>query len=404
MYRRYLIGLVFAVVFGAALLVDGGWSTPSATGATVPPAPADNDNFVDATAIANVPYNQIIDIRLATLEPPSEPAPTCGYGAFDNTVWYRYQPSQDVTLTARAKTTGAYWHGAYAVYTGSALGNLSQVACDDFYYYTDGATFRAEEGTTYYIQIGGVNGYKGVVDFSLEETPPPIIDYIYHSPSDPSVFDWVQFNDSSWDPANIGIASWFWDFGDGTSADVRYPGHKYDADGEYIVRLDVTTHDDRTASAFESPLVVKTRDVAITKFTGPTKGRTGRTAQIKVGIHNERYPEVVRVYFYRSTPDGFEEVGRLQQNVKVHKTRNKTTEFTFNYTFTHEDAVIGKVTFKVEAKLVDGRDALPTDNAFVSWPVEVRDKGVSAADDDFDFGYREYVRSTGTLFMPIITR
>ena len=51
---------------------------------------------------------------------------------------------------------------------------------------------------------------------------------------------------------------------------------------------------------------------------------------------------------------------------------NRTTDFTFNYTFTAEDAMQGKVTFKAITYLQDYRDALPVDNEAIALATNVR--------------------------------
>ncbi|MBI4559884.1 MAG: PKD domain-containing protein, partial [Candidatus Hydrogenedentes bacterium] len=59
----------------------------------------------------------------------------------------------------------------------------------------------------------------------------------------------VQFADQS-DPGTSAIATWTWDFGDGTTSAVPNPSHVYAAAGGYSVLLTVTTADGTdTASA-----------------------------------------------------------------------------------------------------------------------------------------------------------
>jgi hypothetical protein len=50
---------------------------------------------------------------------------------------------------------------------------------------------------------------------------------------------------------------------------------------------------------------------------------------------------------------------------------NRTTNFAFNYTFTPEDAQLGKVSFQAVAAIQGARDAIPADNTFVSLPTRV---------------------------------
>jgi len=197
------------------------------------------------------------------------------------------------------------------------------------------------------------------------QPPAPIVQINYY-PSDPSKFDTIQFFDSSYDPGQQGIQLRSWDFGDGATATVYNPAHAYGADGDYTVTLTVTTVDGRTGSASQN-VSVKTHDVAITKFKVPQNGAVGHTGQITVGIRNTQYPENVRVELYKGVPgsyQGFEQIGYLQGFVPVRT--NRTTDYDFSYTFTNDDARIGKVTFKAVATLTNGRDALPADNEAIA--------------------------------------
>ena len=45
----------------------------------------------------------------------------------------------------------------------------------------------------------------------------------------------MEFFDQSFDPAGIGISSWSWNFGDGTTASGPFVTHRYPADGDYTV-------------------------------------------------------------------------------------------------------------------------------------------------------------------------
>jgi hypothetical protein len=79
----------------------------------------------------------------------------------------------------------------------------------------------------------------------------------------------------------------------------------------------------------------------------------------------------VQVQLFRSTPSGFQVVGTLTQTVPVNK-GNQTTPFTFNYSFTGDDATMGKVTFLATASIVGARDALPGDNTATATPTSVK--------------------------------
>jgi hypothetical protein len=180
----------------------------------------------------------------------------------------------------------------------------------------------------------------------------------------------VNFNDSSFDPGGLGLKSQAWNFGDGGSASGCCVTHRFAADGNYSVTDTVSTNDGRTASVTQT-VQVRTHDVAITKFSVPSSGSVGQTRQIVVGISNKRGQETVQVQLSKSTPSGFQVVGTLTQTLPVN-TGNQTTPFTFNYSFTGDDANMQKVTFQATATIVNARDALPGDNTATATPTSVK--------------------------------
>jgi len=293
--------------------------------------------------------------------------PSCAiyYGPVSNTTWYAFTPAQSQTVTARIGN--AQISAVVAAYTGGGVSSLTSVGCGVF---GNTATFRANAGTTYYFQVGGLFGQAGQVEFRLELTPPPTASFFLY-PYDPSIFDDVQFYDNSYDPGGLGIQSRQWNFGDGASATTSnyFVTHRYGADGSYTVQLTVATPDGRTASASQT-LLVRTHDVAITKFAVPAAASAGQTRQVTVGLNSKRYPESVQVQLFRSVPGGYELVGSLTQSVPV-RAANRTTDFSFSYTFTGADAQIGKVTFRALAVVVGLRDALPADNEAIADPTKV---------------------------------
>jgi len=117
-----------------------------------------------------------------------------------------------------------------------------------------------------------------------------------------------------------------------------------------------------------------------------------------VSIKNTRYPETVQVQLQKSVPGNFfpfQTVGTLQQLV-IPKGGNKSTDFDFSYTFTPDDAAIGKVTFLAQVDLGSARDAFAGDNAATSDMVRVSGAGkgrasaagleVNVAAGDIEFG------------------
>jgi PKD repeat protein len=323
------------------------------------PAPP-NDAFSNATTIAALPFTDIATVIAAT-EQPGEPVPTCR-GSIGGSVWYAFTPAVSGSFSARF--TGFFPSLSVAVYTGSSLGDLSEVGCRGF----DPLTFRASAGTTYYFQASGL--FDGILSgtFTLDVAPSPVANFGF-SPFDPSVFDLVQFFDFSSDPGGVNFQSEEWDFGDGATGTGCCPTRRYAADGEYAVHLTVTTFDGRTATTSQT-VNVRTHDVAITKLSVPKSASAGQTRQIAVGLNSKRYPEAIEVQLLRSVPGGYQLVGSLVQSVPV-RPSNRTTDFNFSYTFTADDARVGKVTFRAVANLQGARDALPADNEAIAPPTKV---------------------------------
>jgi PKD repeat protein len=326
---------------------------------TAVPAPA-NDDFANATLITSLPFADVVDATASTVE-PGEPSPSCLVPL--NSVWYKITPSTSASLTVNLPD---FWNSV-AVYSGQAIDSLTQVSCRN---YGGLLTFGVQAGVTYYLQLVPLLPFgNGVLHLNIDVAPPPQANF-YHYPSDPSVFDAIQFNDTSYDPAGVGIATEAWDFGDGTIATGCCPAHRFATDGNYTVTLAITTFDGRTASTSQA-IGVATHDVAIAKLTTPTSASASQTRQITIGITNGRYVENVQVQLYKSNSiGGFDLVGTLVQSVPV-RGGNRTTSFTFNYTFTSADAAIGKVTFKADATILGARDALPGDNQAIALPTKV---------------------------------
>jgi hypothetical protein len=136
------------------------------------------------------------------------------------------------------------------------------------------------------------------------------------------------------------------------------------------VKLTVATADGRSASTTQD-VQVKTHDVTIAKVTVPQTATVGQTRTISVGLTNSRYAETVQLQLLKSVAGGgWQQAGVLTQYMPV-RAGNRTTNFTFNYTFAPEDGLLGKVSFQAVATIQGARDAIPTDNTFISLPTKV---------------------------------
>jgi PKD repeat protein len=347
----------FMVAFCCGSGGNGGGSLTFSVDQIHPPG---NDNFADASPIAALPFSDTVDLATATTQ-ASEPSPSCV--GLQNTVWYAFTPTTTESVTARIDQFGA----GLGVYTGTSLTNLTQIGCTSS---SQSSVFRAQANTTYYFQVGAwcCDGF-GTVTFRLEVAQNPVAGFFFF-PGDPSVFDPVEFQDSSFDPAGGGIASQAWSFGDGATGTGCCPTHQYARDGDYTVRLTVTTADGRTASTSQV-VQVRTHDVAIVQVAVPNAAHVGQTVAVNVYVRNTRYPESVQVSLLKSAPGGFQQVGSLTQSVPVRPPGGNSTRFAFTYTITQADGTVGKVSFKAVATLLDHRDNLPGDNELSSPPVKI---------------------------------
>jgi len=114
-----------------------------------PPPGPDNDNFADASTIPDLPYNAVQSTTGATLE-PFEPNFACA--PVVSSVWYAFTPAADVRVDA--DTFGSDYDTVLAVFTGTGLGDLQSVGCND---QAGGNQSRLvlnlTGGRTYYFQI-----------------------------------------------------------------------------------------------------------------------------------------------------------------------------------------------------------------------------------------------------------
>ena len=319
------------------------------------PPPA-NDDFGNPTPVGALPFNDSADMTAATTE-ADEPV-TAGGFPIAGSAWYVFTPTESQSLTASASLCCTY--ATLAVYTGDSLTGLTHVK----------SVFG---GMLTFIQVGRGGAFGGTIamSFRLDVTPPPVANFYYY-PSDPSVFDVVQFNNASYDPVGVGFQSATWSFGDGSSDTAFYSSHRYASDADYTVKLTVTTLDGRIGSATQT-VHVKTHDVAITKFTAPNAASAGQTRQLSVAVNNSRYAETVQVQLLKSVPgsyNSFQPVGTLTLSVPA-APRNQTTPFAFSYTFTNDDAAVGKVSFEAVATIVNARDAQSADNTAITLPTKV---------------------------------
>jgi hypothetical protein len=145
--------------------------------------------------------------------------------------------------------------------------------------------------------------------------------------------------------------------------------HRFTRDGDYRVTLTVAARGGRTNAVIKT-VQVRTHDVTVLSLVAPAKGKVGKQASITVGVGNTRYPEAVQVDLYKITPQGDVLVGTSIQTVRVMKLKT-AVDYSFNYIFTNEDALIGKLPFRAVATIQGARDAVNGDNTATTPPTLV---------------------------------
>ena len=151
------------ILMAATLLVAMGASTALADS-------PDNDDFVDATVIPDLPFSDEVDTRDATTAAED---PDCfGKGP---TVWYAFTPLDETEVAAN--TFGSDYDTTLSVYTGT-LGALDQLVCNDDAGQSlqSFVRFDATAGETYFFMVGAFgSGPGGTLEFSVDVAPPPLV-------------------------------------------------------------------------------------------------------------------------------------------------------------------------------------------------------------------------------------
>jgi hypothetical protein len=133
-----------------------------------------NDLCSQATAITTTPFTQTRDTRAATTSPddPLQSCSSAGPARNSNSVWYRFTPSQNGTVTV--STVGSNYDTILTAFTG-ACGSLREAACnDDFGSGIDSQiTFEVTAGTAYLIEVTDFDDRPGggMLVFTLRFTP-----------------------------------------------------------------------------------------------------------------------------------------------------------------------------------------------------------------------------------------
>ena len=130
--------------------------------AVLPPPPPANDAFADAIIASSAPASFSQTTEGATLE-SGEPT-ACNLGA---SVWYALAFNETSTVSIDTFSSG--FDTVLAVYTGTGLGDLQLVDCNDDSHprFQSRVGFEADAGTTYWVQVGGYGGDTGALELTI---------------------------------------------------------------------------------------------------------------------------------------------------------------------------------------------------------------------------------------------
>ncbi len=177
-------------------------------------------------------------------------------------------------LNISSAPTGAaiYVDGAYVGYTPRSV----YVATGFHSLALAKSGYQTWQNAHYYIIGRGVTQSLSVsLVSSAPANQPPVSVFVY-SPSSPAIGEWIQFNGSASTDPNGTIASYAWNFGDGTTDTGSAVWHRFLAGGYYTVSLTVT---DNLGAATTSSQVVHagaTNQPPLAAFTNdPTVGTPG---------------------------------------------------------------------------------------------------------------------------------
>jgi uncharacterized repeat protein (TIGR02543 family) len=136
-------------------------------------APPPNDDFANAFVLSGLNAQRLGDTNEGAWQEPGEP-PTILGASTGASVWYSWTPPANGSVTIDTATSG--FDTLLAVYTGSAVGALSDVASNDDAgpsVRTSLVTFPATSGTVYRIRVDGYQGDAGTINLHLALTTAP---------------------------------------------------------------------------------------------------------------------------------------------------------------------------------------------------------------------------------------
>ncbi len=159
------------------IAVDGSQDTVGGFNLRIQGRPANDDFGSPVSLSSSLPANYSFGTNVDATKQTGEPDHAGNAGG--HSVWFEWTPSEDVRVRVATCSTEASLESLLAVYTGTEVGNLTEVASAE-----DGSNaectvgsevvFDAIESTKYMIAVDGRDGDEGNFQISIE--PPPAND------------------------------------------------------------------------------------------------------------------------------------------------------------------------------------------------------------------------------------
>ncbi len=126
----------------------------------------DNDHFADRALLGNTLPVDVVGNNVSATKQPGEPNHALDAGG--KSIWWSWTAPASGSCTVR--TTGSNFDTLLAVYTGTAVHELTEIASDDQSggSNTSALTFEAVGGTTYQIAVDGWSGHSGQVRLRID--------------------------------------------------------------------------------------------------------------------------------------------------------------------------------------------------------------------------------------------
>jgi len=256
-----------------------------------------NDNFTNSIAITGSVATVTDSNVLATAE-PREPI-HAGIGG-GNSVWWSWTPVSAGQATV--STVGSDFDTALAVYTGTALTNLSVVATNDddpAGGNTSRVDFVALPGTTYYIAVDGSGGATGNIVLSTTPFNDPFSDRIVLTGSNITTLGFNAFaTKDSQEPDHAGNPGgkslwWSWTAPQSGPTTISTVGSSFDTllaiyTGSSLASLTLVAADDNDAYG-NLTAVVTFSAVAGQTYQIAVDGANGASGMIKLSISISDY-------------------------------------------------------------------------------------------------------------------